>query len=168
METLSTPDILIGQMRVITMAEQVFFYVSNQPTAMSELDRDLDVMMPKLQAAKVEAGISEAGPIVIRYCPVKKENDADETVLYLMEIGIPVTPGTKPAGEALLKMLPPFRCAALLYWGSLAHIGEAYGALAGAITKAGLSQTGEGREWHYHFAGDTSPNNVLGLHMGIV
>jgi len=52
--------------------------------------------------------------------------------------------------------------------GSLAHIAEAYGALTEAIKEAGLSETGEGREWHYHFEGDTSPGNVLGLHMGIL
>ena len=168
MNTPTTPEYLIGQMRILTMGEQPYFYVSNQPTLMSELDKDLDLLMPKLQVATVKAGISEAGPIVIRYYPVKNESGAGEPVLYVMEIGVPVKPETQPAGEALVKVLPAFRCAALLYWGSLAHIAEAYGALTEAIKEAGLSETGEGREWHYHFEGDTSPGNVLGLHMGIL
>jgi hypothetical protein len=36
-----------------------------------------------------------------------------------------------------------------------------------AIKAAGVEQTGEGREWHYHFEGDASPNNAIGLHMEI-
>ncbi|HUT20604.1 MAG TPA: hypothetical protein VM366_15720, partial [Anaerolineae bacterium] len=75
--------------------------------------------------------------------------------------------GTPAAGAAQVKTLPPYHCASLLYWGSLEHIGEAYEALSGAIKEAGLEQSGEGREWHYHFEGDASLNNVIGLHMGI-
>lgn len=84
-----------------------------------------------------------------------------------MEIGVPVKPGMQPAGEALVKTLPPFHCATLLYWGILAHIVEAYGALNQAIKEAGLEPDGEGREWYYHFEGDTSPNNILGLHLAV-
>ena len=68
---------------------------------------------------------------------------------------------------SILKTLPPLRCAALLYWGSLEHTGQAYAALTQAIKKVGLERSGEGREWYYHFEGDASPNIVLGLYMEI-
>ncbi|MHB1354568.1 MAG: hypothetical protein ACYCZF_01170 [Anaerolineae bacterium] len=158
---------MIGGMRVLTMDEQLYFYITNTPTSMSELDKDLDLMIPKLETAQALAGIAQVGPVIIGYHPVKSEIDTSKPLLYVMEIGVPIKPGTKPAGEALLKTLPPFHCAALLYWGSLAHITEAYGALSQAVKEAGLEPLGEGREWHYHFEGDTSPNNVLGLHMEI-
>ena len=158
---------MIGQMRVLTMVEQTYSYVGNTPTKMSELDKDLDLMIPRLEAAQAQASIAEAGPVIIRYYPVNTEDRTTEPVLYLMEIGVSVKPGKQPAGEALVKTLPPFHCAALLYWGSLAHIVEAYGALSQAIKEAGLESTGEGREWYYHFEGDMSPHNILGLHLAI-
>jgi hypothetical protein len=154
-------EYLISQMRVLTMREQSFFYVACPPTAMTALDQELDRMMPLLGAAREEAHVVGDAPVIVRYFPT---GEAD---LYVMEAGVPVKPGTQPAGEAQVKTLPPYRCAALLYWGSLEHIGEAYGALNQAIKDAGLEQTGEGREWYYHFEGDTSPNNVIGLHMEI-
>jgi effector-binding domain-containing protein len=167
MYTSTTPEYMIGQMRVLTMVEQLYFYITNTPTPMSELDKDLNLMIPKLETAQALAGIAQVGPVIIRYHPVTNETAASQPLLYVMEIGVPIKPETKPAGEALIKTLPPFHCAALLYWGSLAHIAEAYGALIQAIKDAGLEQMGEGREWHYHFEGDTSPNNVLGLHIEI-
>jgi len=167
MDVPATPEFMIGHMRVLTMVEQTYFYISNQPTMMSELDKDLDLMIPRLEVAQAQANITEAGPVIIRYYPVNAEGRASEEVLYLMEIGVPVKPGMKPAGEALVMTLPPFHCAALLYWGSLAHIVEAYGALNRAIKEAGLEHEGEGREWYYHFEGDTSLHNILGLHLAI-
>lgn len=50
-----------------------------------------------------------------------------------MEIGVPVKPGTLPAGEAKIEVLPPYRCAALLLWGGMAYMAEAYGALKKAM-----------------------------------
>jgi effector-binding domain-containing protein len=154
-------DYLIGQVRVQTMSEQPFFYVACLPTPMAALDEELERLMPLLEVAKAQAHVGGGAPVITRYFPTDKPDT------YLMEVGIPVKAGTKPAGAAQVKTLPPYRCASLLYWGSLEHIQEAYGALMQAIKEAGLEQTGEGREWYYHFEGDASPNNVIGLHMEI-
>ena len=105
--------------------------------------------------------IAQVGPVIIRYYAT----GAPDT--WVLEVGVPVKAGTEAAGEAQVKTLPPFRCAALLYWGSLEHIVQAHETLMQAIREAGLEQTDENREWHYHFEGDVSPNNVIGLHMGI-
>jgi effector-binding domain-containing protein len=161
MEPPTTPDFLITQMRVQTMREETFFCVACAPTPMAGLDKELDRMMPQLEAARAAAGIAHIGAVVIRYYKV------DEPDIYVMEAGVPVRAGTQAAVEAQVKTLPSYRCASLLSWGSLEHIGLAYETLVQAIQEAGLEQTGEGREWHYHFEGDASPNNVIGLHMGI-
>ena len=154
-------EFVISQMRVQTMREETLFYVASPPTAMNGLDRELDLMMPQLAAAKAQAGIAQVGPVVIRYF------GTGEPDTYVMEVGVPVRAGTPAAGAAQVQTLPPYRCASLLYWGSLEHVGQAFEALTQAIREAGLEQTGEGREWHYHFEGDASPNNVIGLHMQI-
>jgi effector-binding domain-containing protein len=146
-------------MRVQMMREQPFFFAVSRPVPMDDLDKELDRLMPTLQAARAEAHVG--GPVIIRYFPT------DTPSTYLMEVGFPVQAGTAPAGEAQVKTLPPYRCASLLHWGSLEHITQAYETLMQAIEAAGLERTGEGREWHYYFEGDTSPNNVIGLHMGI-
>jgi effector-binding domain-containing protein len=161
MEPPRTPDFLISQMRVQTMREETLFCVACAPTPMAGLDKALDRMMPQLEAARAAASITQGEPVVIRYYKV------DEPDLYVMEAGVPVKAGTQATGEAQVTTLPPYRCASLLSWGSLEHIGQAYETLMQAIKEAGLEQTGEGREWHYHFEGDASPNNVIGLHMGI-
>lgn len=48
-------------MRVLTMVEQTYFYIANKPTLLSELDKDLDPMILKLEAAQSQASIAEAG-----------------------------------------------------------------------------------------------------------
>jgi effector-binding domain-containing protein len=161
MDLPTTPEFLISEMRVLTMREETFFYVVGQPTAMAGLDGELDALIPKLEATQAAAGIAQAGPVVVRYFWVSAPD------IYLMELGVPVKVGTQAAGEAQVKSLPPFRCASLLYWGSLEHINEPYARLMQAIQEAGLEHTGDNREWHYHFEGDTSPNNVIGLQMGV-
>jgi hypothetical protein len=177
MEPQASPEFVIGQMRVLTMSETVFFYVTNQPIPFADLDRDLDVLLLKLEAALALARIAEAGPTITRYYRADAAErgragpalpaPADQPDLFLMEVGVPVRAGTQPAGEALVKTLAPYRCAALLYWGSLEHIAEAHMALIQGMQAAGLEPTGEGREWNYHFESVTSPHNILGLCMGI-
>lgn len=154
-------DYLISQMRVLTMREQPFFYVTSAPTVIASLDDELGRLMPLLEAAQVEAHVGDGAPIIIRYYPT---GEADT---FLMEVGIPVKVEARPAGEAQVKTLPPYRCAALLHWGSLEHIQEAYNILMQAIKDAGLAQGPEGREWYYHFEGDNSPNNIIGLYLEI-
>jgi effector-binding domain-containing protein len=155
------PEFLIGQMRLQTVREETFFYVSCQPTAMSALDQELDKLVPILEVAQAQAHVGDGAPVIIRYYKT------GEPGLFTMEVGVPVRSGTLPAGEAQVMTLPPVRCASLIYWGSLAHIGQAYETLMRAIKAAGLEHSGESREWYYHFEGDTSPNNVIGLQMQI-
>lgn len=167
MDTQASPEFVIGQMRVQTMPELTFFYMVNEPTPITNLDNDLGIMIDKLEAAQREADQMGAGPIIIRYYPVQAAKGPDDPEQFLMEVGVPVKPGASPAGDAKVKTLPPWRCAGLLYWGSLGHILEVYGALNEGIRAAGLEPTGEGREWHYYFGGDNSPHNVIGLNLGI-
>jgi hypothetical protein len=78
-----------------------------------------------------------------------------------------VKPGTRPTGEAHVKTLPPYHCAGLLLWGSLAHIGQTYETLKQAIKETGLEHTGECREWNYWFESGDSPNNLLGVYLEV-
>ncbi|MBN1139535.1 MAG: GyrI-like domain-containing protein [Anaerolineae bacterium] len=161
METPTIPEFLIGQMRVVCTRQETFFHVAGRPTPMAKLDEELDRLIPLIEAAQDAAGIAQVGPLITRYYWVSEPDT------YIMELGVPVRPDTPAAGEAQVKTLSPIRCASLLFWGSLEHIGPAYEALMTAIKEAGLEPSGDNREWHYHFEGDSSPNNIIGLQIGI-
>ncbi|MBN1454595.1 MAG: hypothetical protein JW963_26495 [Anaerolineales bacterium] len=163
MESQAIPEFFISPMRVQTLPEITFFYVTSPPIPFSDLDKYLDLLLESLYAAKAQAGLGEAGPDITRYYRVS----AGEPDMVLMEVGIPVKPGTQPAGAAQVKILPPYPCASLLLWGSLAHIVEAYEALKKAMEEAGLEHTGECQEWNYYFLGVESPHNLIGITMGV-
>jgi effector-binding domain-containing protein len=163
MKQQAAPEFVISQMRVQTMREITFFCVTSQPVPFADLDKDFDPMLGKLDAAKAQANLGETGPDIVRYY----RTGAGEPDMRLMEVGIPVKPGMQPAGAAQVKVLPPYRCASLLLWGSLAHIVEAYEALQKGIQEAGLEHTGECQEWNYYFWGVESPHNLMGITMGV-
>jgi effector-binding domain-containing protein len=165
MQPQATPAFVISQMRVQTMREIPFFCVISRPVPFADLDKDLDPMLDKLDAAWAQANMgkvtAEVRTDIIRYY------GADEVDLWRMEVGIPVKAGTEPTGAAQVKTLPPFRCAGLLLWGSLAHIMPAYDALKKAMQEAGLEHSGENREWVYYFESGESPHNLMGIYMGV-
>ena len=118
MELPTTPEPVIGQMRVQTMREQPLCYVVSGPATMAGLDKEPDPLMPKLQAAQAQAHVG-GGPTIIGWFP----SGTPDT--FPMEVGIPVKLGTQPAGAAQVKVLPPYRCASLLLCGeSGAHRGR--------------------------------------------
>jgi hypothetical protein len=163
METQATPECIISPMRVQTLPEITFFYVTSPPIPFSDLDKHLDPLLESLYAAKAQANLGKAGPDITRYYKVS----AGEPDMFLMEIGIPVKSGTQPAGAAQVKILPPYPCASLLLWGSLMHIVEAYEALQKAMQEAGVEHTGECQEWNYYFWSVESPHNLMGIYMGV-
>ena len=163
MTTQATPEFIISPMRVQTLPEIVFFYVTSGPIPFTDLDKYLDPLLESLYAVKAEANLGEAGPDITRYYKVS----TGEPDMFLIEVGIPVKPGMQPAGAAQVKILPPYSCASLLLWGSLTHIVEAYEALQKGMQEAGLEHTGECQEWNYYFRNVESPHNLMGITMGV-
>ena len=165
MDLETTPEFVITQMRVLKMGQMTYFYVTNQPISFDHLDHALDSLLQSLYASKAQTNLTDAGPDIVRYYPA----GIDKPGLFILEVGVLVKPGTKPAGEALVKNLPPYHCASLLLWGGLlAHIGQTYETLSQSIQAAGLERTGECREYNYWFESVDSPNNLMGVYMGIV
>lgn len=163
METPTASDFQISPMRVLTLPPISFFYVTNQPTAFSNLDRDLDPLLDSLYAAKKLAQLGEMGPDIVRYYRA----EPGEVDLFRMEVGIAVNPEVRPAGEALVKPLEEYPCAGILLWGGLTHIVQAYETLTREMQAAGIKHTGECREVTYSFESPVSPNNLMGIYMGL-
>jgi effector-binding domain-containing protein len=163
METKNTQDFMISQMRVLDLPEMNFFYATSQPVVFEKLDEVLDPLLDGLYEARRLASITEPGPDIVRYYRA----GGAESNLYYMEVGISVKPETQPVGAAMVKKLPIYPCAGVLLWGSLAHIVQAYDSLKQAMQEAGLQHTGEVRESTYYFESPVSPNNLMGIFMGI-
>lgn len=160
METPAPQDFLISQVRLLHLPEIHFFYVTSQPIAFERLDEVLDPLIDGLYEARRLASIIEPGPDIVRYYRASEPGD-----LYIMEVGIAVKPETQPAGSAQVKPLPPYPCAGLLLWGSLAHVGETYQTLMRSMKDAGVQHKGEVREYTYAFESPVSPNNLVGIYM---
>lgn len=163
MKSPTTPEFMISPMRVETLPEITFFYVTSLIIPFADLDKHLDPLLESLYAAKAQANLGESRPDITRYYKVS----ATEPNTYMMEVGIPVKPEIKPAGAAQVKILPSYPCASLLLWGSLLHIAQAYEALQKGMQEAGLEHTGECQEWNYYFWSVESPHNLIGLYMGV-
>ena len=153
-------DYVIGAVRLLDTSAVRLFHVTTEAPA-SKLDDELAGMTPRLEAAKAAAGIAAAGPVVVRYF------ETADPGIYRMDVGVPVAEGIAPAAGARVEMLPGFHCAAVLYWGSVGHVSDAYNALGEAIAACGLVRAPEGREWYLHFEGDASPHNVILLQLEV-
>ncbi len=149
--------------RELTLPAIPFFYGSSEPVPFGDLDRQLDLLLDRLYQAKGAVGLAQVGPDITRYFITD-----DGSGLYIMEVGMAVTPETLPAGEALVKVLPPFHCAGVLLWGGLDHAAQAYEALKRGMNERGLSPCGETREVNYAFEAVFSPNNLMGIYQGQV
>lgn len=163
MNNPNSQNFMISPMRVLELPAMTFFYVTSQPIAFDKLDEVLDPLIDGLYDARRLGRIAESGPDIVRYYRAGGNDDR----LYLMEVGISVKPEALPAGSAQVKTLPPYPCAGVLLWGSLAHIGQAYEALSQAMKAAGLQHNGEVRECTYYFESPVSPNNLMGIYMGV-
>ncbi len=152
----AVPEYVFGEVRTQTWGP--FTYLSVGDAApMSTLDALLDRLIAALDSACDAAGMRSIGPVVLRY-GTQPGAGAD---VWWMEAGYPVRPGTPAAPGTVVRDLPAFRCATLLYSGSLAHMGIAHERLTSGIRAAGLRAGAEGREWYLYFEGDDSPNNVM-------
>lgn len=157
------PEFHIAPLRVLTLPEISYFYVTNTPTEFANLDRDLNLLLDELEEARQQAHLSG-----VRGIDITRYWKAEDSERFWMEVGTVVNEGTPSTGKAQVKTLPPYPCAAVLLWGGLiAHIGETYEMLNRSIQQAGLEPTGECREWTYWFESVDSPNNLMGLFMGI-
>ena len=59
--------------------------------------------------------------------------------------------------------LGEFRCASLVYCGSLQHISRAWDELMQPMRRDGLTPLAESREWYLYSEDDSSANNVTML-----
>jgi effector-binding domain-containing protein len=160
-DMLPSLDYVVSPVRVMTVPEVRLFCVTVQ-APFDKLDDELNRAIPLLEAAQAEANIATAGPTVIRYFATENAGQ------WQMDVGVPISwDWVQATGEAQIVTAPALECGAILHWGSLEHIRDSYTTLKQGIAEAGRTAVGEGREWYLHFAGDTSPDNVILLQLEV-
>ncbi len=94
----------------------------------------------------------------------------DPQKTFKMEIGIIVGEDTKlpdAAEDLKVRKTEPFKCATILYTGTVDQQGQAYQKLIPALKGAGLTPTGEEREMCLYWEGPESANNIFMMMIGI-
>lgn len=161
MELQAMPEIVVGEARIQTVRGINFFYL-NTETTLETMGPVVDELMDGVTAARDAAGITTAGPFLMRYL-IHSGIDGP----FTMQIGFEVGDEVKPVADVRLERLPPFRCVSTVYSGDLEHLGPAWGTVDECIEEAGLQGTSEYREWYLYFETPESPNNIILMQRGV-
>jgi effector-binding domain-containing protein len=92
---------------------------------------------------------------------------ADMTKPFTLDIGIETVDDAKPTDDLKVRKLSRFKCATMLYTGSLQNLSKVYEKLVPAALAAGHKLTGESREFYLYWEGPDSKNNVVQVQVGI-
>ncbi len=154
-------DYLIGEMHVQTLPAITYLYGSGQ-TTLEEIAKTVEQLLPGLLKSVEEGKTHGAGGPLFIYVGME-----DMSKPFTLQVGMPVKEGTQGFGEYKVRKLGEYKCATVLLTGSVAHLGEAYEKLMGAMEKAKLTPAGESRESYLYWEGAESANNVVQIQMGI-
>lgn len=157
------PAVQIGDMQVRTMAAVTYAYVEAE-TTFDKLGEAIGQAMPKIQKAVESKKVTPAGGFVLIY---PKGAHADPGKTFAVQIGQIVADGGAGDGDVKVRKTEPFKCAAVVYNGPTTEQGRAWQSLLPAVKAAGLTPTGEEREYTLYWEGLESPNNVVYVLAGV-
>jgi effector-binding domain-containing protein len=147
--------VTVSEMRVQTLKGFTFMHLKQTTTVKGMVDH-LGKDVKGLSAAMTANHIERHGPLVI----VMHGVTADPDRAFEIEAGFEVEAGAAaPAGYAVAE-LPPSKLAVVLYGGPLMGVGEAYRRTFAGLPAAGLTATGNMREYILYNEGVDSPNSV--------
>jgi len=158
--------ITIGEMRVQTMPAVNYLHTAAE-TTFANMGAPVVAAFDKIFFTASEAKLMIARPTMLvyqggpHYAPDKP---------FKMEIGVIVADDAKVADlpeELKMRKTAPFKCATILYTGSVDQQGQAYQKLIPAIKAADLEPTGEEREMCLYWEGVESANNVFIMQIGV-
>ncbi len=155
-------EYIIGEMHQQTIPAQDFIYGSAE-TTFEKLGDVVNKYIPLLVAGINEGKIIQKGSAMFVY----KGIGEDMSKPFTLEVGWCVNDKTKEVGELKVGKTAEFKCATILFTGSLSNIGKAYEKLMPAVMAAGLKPSGESREMYLYFESPESVNNVVQIQMGV-
>ena len=154
----------IGPVAFQTFAEGTYFHLNSRATY-AELSTLTPALAKRLSALLKEAGLQTFGPLLM----IQRGTSEDPSKSFDLEVGILAPKGTKPFGEAKVRVLSAFPCATTMASGDFA--GEsgktAFMALFKAAQEKGRIPTGEFRELLLFWEGQGSANNLMQVQVGL-
>ncbi len=155
-------EFIIGEMHVQTIPAQDFIYGSAE-TTFEKMGEVINKYIPLLVEGIKDGKIIQKSSAMFIY----KGLIDDMSKPFTLEIGWCVTEKTKELGELKVRKAAEFKCATILYTGSLSNIGKAYEKVIPAAKAAGYTTTGESREMYLYFEEPESVNNVVQIQIGV-
>ncbi len=157
------PDFVICDLRVQEFPARTYLYTEQQ-TTLAQIGPTVGQMMGKIVQAIGGGEFNVVGPPIFVYDGATGEMDKP----FTLQVGFPVADGTKSDDDELrVRPLERYRCATVLYSGSMANIGQAYQRIFPELAQAGLTPVGGSREMHLYFESPESPNNVVLIQVGV-
>jgi len=149
-------DFTVGPMRQQQLVGFNFLYVTRRATIRT-IAEIAGTEVPKLFDAIKAANIQERGPVIFIFHGMTGAPDQP----FDVEMGMAVEENVVPPDGYETVELKPATCATVLYSGDMPNIGHAYEKVFPAMSAAGLTPSGETREYYLYFEDDKSPNNVV-------
>jgi effector-binding domain-containing protein len=156
------PDFVISDMRVQEFPPARYAYITQQ-TTLAQIAEAIGPAMEKFGEAIMQHEIQPMGAPVFVYKGATGEMDKP----FELQVGFPVSDLTKAQGDMQVRELEKYRCATVLFSGSMQNIPQAYGKLFADIQQAGLQPSGDSREMHLYFESVESPNNIVLIMVGV-
>jgi predicted transcriptional regulator YdeE len=155
-------DYVISPMRVQELKGMTYLYISSK-TSLAELGDHIRQSMEKIEPALKSGQVKPIGAALIIYHGVNQDPSSE----FPLEVGFPVAADTKAADGFSIEKLDKFRCATVIYSGSMQQIHHAYEAVYNDLLGEGLEPTDEGRQAILMFEGPDSVNNVAMIEVGV-
>jgi DNA gyrase inhibitor GyrI len=156
----------VGEMRIQTLPALSYLYLPAQ-TTFAKMGEPVKAGFDKLFGHAAENKFLLVRPTMLVY---QGNPHFDPQKEFKMEMGIvvgPETPAPPADADVKLRKTEPFKCATILYTGTVMQQGQAYQKLIPALKAANHTPTGEVRVLCLYWDGMDSPNNVFMLMIGI-
>lgn len=156
----------IGEMRIMTVPALTCLSTSTE-TSFDKMGEPIRAGFDKLFFTAAQAKLLVARPTMLVY---QGNPHFDPQKQFKLEMAIIVAPETKIEDlppDVTIRKTEPFKCATILYTGTVGEQGQAYQKLIPALHAAGHTPTGEERELCLLWDGPESANNIFMMQIGI-
>jgi DNA gyrase inhibitor GyrI len=164
---LPNPAISIGEMRIQTIPTMSYLSMPAE-TTFAKMGEPVKTGFDRVFGAAYEAKLFIVRPTMLVYQD-SPHIKFDPQKPFKMEIGVIVSDDAKVAAadDVKIRKTEPFKCATILYTGTVQDQGKAWQKLIPAMMAAGLEPTGEERAMSLYWEGMESSSNVFMMMAGI-
>ena len=160
------PAISIGEMRIQTIPAMPYLSLPAE-TTFAKIAEPVKAGFDRVFGAAYEAKLFVVRPTMLVY-QGGPHLLGDPNRPFKVEIGVIVADDAKvDAGDVKIRKTEPFKCATILYTGTVNDQGKAWQKLVPAMRAAALKPTGEERVMTLYWEGPESSSNVFMMMVGI-